>query len=137
MVDRSSGEVLSAEAFAPVNATSGVDRRSKVLIRNPDKGVRRGQMTRDICPARPGAVTGASAFLPETGLLYIPSRRLCMDLEARTATTSAARASRARTSVSARQVTKRGEGWSAGISRRRGPPGPCPSAFRSPAACSR
>jgi glucose dehydrogenase len=98
VVDRSSGEVLSAEAFAPVNATSGVDRRSKVLIRNPDKGVRRGQMTRDICPARPGAVTGASAFLPETGLLYIPSRRL---------------------------------------SRRRGPPGPCPSAFHSPAACSR
>ncbi|WP_456316255.1 outer membrane protein assembly factor BamB family protein [Teichococcus oryzae] len=85
VIDRGSGELLSAEAFAPVNATAGVDRRTATLIRNPDKAVRRGLMTRDICPARPGAVTGASAFLPETGLLYIPSRRLCMDMEARNA----------------------------------------------------
>lgn len=85
VIDRGSGELLSAEAFAPVNATSGVDRRTATLIRNPDKAVRRGLTTRDICPARPGAVTAASAFLPETGLLYIPSRRLCMDMEARNA----------------------------------------------------
>ena len=85
VIDRASGELLSAEAFAPVNAASGVDRRTATLIRNPDKAVRRGLMTRDICPARPGAVTAASAFLPETGLLYIPSRRLCMDMEARNA----------------------------------------------------
>jgi len=66
-----------------VNATAGVDLRTATLRRNEDKAVRRGMMTRDICPGRPGAVTGASAFLPETGLLYIPSRRLCMDMEAR------------------------------------------------------
>lgn len=85
VLDRGSGELLSAEAFVPVNATTGVDRRTAALIRNPDKAVRQGLTTRDICPARPGAITAASAYLPETGLLYIPSRRLCMDMEARNA----------------------------------------------------
>ncbi|MBI0539114.1 PQQ-dependent dehydrogenase, methanol/ethanol family [Roseomonas sp. KE2513] len=85
VLDRGTGEILSAEPFVPVNATAGVDLATGALRRDESKAVRRGRMTRDICPASPGAVTGASAFLPETGLLYIPSRRLCMDMEARNA----------------------------------------------------
>ena len=85
MLDSRTGEMLSAEPFVPVNATSGVDLPTGALIRNADKAVRRGMTTRDICPAHPGAVGGSSAFLPATGLLYIPSRRLCMDMEARNA----------------------------------------------------
>lgn len=85
VLDRGTGEMLSAEPFVPVNATAGVDLATATLRRVEGKAVRRGRMTRDICPAKPGAVTGASAYLPETGLLYIPSRRLCMDIEARSA----------------------------------------------------
>lgn len=85
VLDRGTGEILSAEPFVPVNATAGVDLATATLRRDEGKAVRRGRMTRDVCPAHPGAVTGASAYLPETGLLYIPSRRLCMDMEARNA----------------------------------------------------
>nr|WP_237182461.1 PQQ-binding-like beta-propeller repeat protein [Roseomonas marmotae] len=85
VLDREKGEILSAEPFVPVNATAGVELRTGALSRNPEKGIRRGGTTRHICPASPGAVTGASAFLASTGLLYIPARRLCMDMEARNA----------------------------------------------------
>lgn len=85
LLDRDDGTILSAAPFVPVNATTGVDLRTGALSRNPAKAVKRGTTAQDICPAHPGAVTGASAFLPATGLLYIPSRRLCMDMEARNA----------------------------------------------------
>jgi PQQ-dependent dehydrogenase (methanol/ethanol family) len=85
VLDRLTGEMLSAEPFVPINATAGVDLRTGALRRNEDRAVRRGMMTRDICPGRPGAAGDGIAFLPTTGLLYIPSRRLCMDMEARNA----------------------------------------------------
>jgi PQQ-dependent dehydrogenase (methanol/ethanol family) len=85
VLDRDSGEILSATPFLPVNATTGVDPRTGALSRNPAKAVKQSGTTRDICPGHPGAVTGASAFLPATGLLYIPARQLCMDMEARNA----------------------------------------------------
>jgi len=85
VLDRDSGAMLSAQPFVPMNATDGVDLRTGVLSRNPAKAVRQGGLTRDICPGYPGAVTAAAAFLPATGLLYIPARQLCMDMEARNA----------------------------------------------------
>ena len=86
VLDRLSGALLSAEAFLPVNATQGLDPKQGVLRRNPAKEVRSGGTTTGICPAHPGAVGGATAYSPRTGLLYIPARRLCMDLEARDTT---------------------------------------------------
>jgi PQQ-dependent dehydrogenase (methanol/ethanol family) len=86
VLDRLSGALLSAEAFLPVNATEGLDPEQGLLRRNPAKAVRSGGTTTGICPAHPGAVGGAAAYSPRTGLLYIPGRRLCMDLEARDTT---------------------------------------------------
>ncbi|MFC7554842.1 c-type cytochrome [Pseudoroseomonas wenyumeiae] len=86
VLDRLSGALLSAEAFLSVNATEGLDPAQGVLRRNPAKQVRSGGTTTGICPAHPGAVGGAAAYSPRTGLLYIPARRLCMDLEARDTT---------------------------------------------------
>ena len=85
VLDRSSGEILSAHPFVDVNATKGVDHGSGTLRRNPDKAIRVNSTTRDICPAWPGATGGTAqaAFSPQTGLLYIPASRLCMDMEAR------------------------------------------------------
>jgi PQQ-dependent dehydrogenase (methanol/ethanol family) len=86
VLDRLNGALLSVEAFLPVNATEGLDPARGVLRRNPAKDVRSGGTTTGICPGHPGAVGGAASYSPHTGLLYIPARRLCMDLEARDTT---------------------------------------------------
>jgi lanthanide-dependent methanol dehydrogenase len=87
VLDRPSGAILSANRFLTVNATDGVDISSGKLHRNPAKANHVNATTRDICPAWPGATgrTAQAAYSPQTGLLYIPGSRLCMDMEARRA----------------------------------------------------
>jgi lanthanide-dependent methanol dehydrogenase len=87
LLDRTNGEILSVHPFVEVNATDGVDVHNNTLRRNPDKAIQVNSTTRDICPAWPGATGGTAqaAFSPQTGLLYIPVSRLCMDMEARQA----------------------------------------------------
>ena len=83
VLDRQTGEVLSAEAFGYVNASKGVDLASGKLIPNPDKEPRLTKVVRDICPNASGAKDwNPSAFSPRTGLLYIPHANLCMDYQA-------------------------------------------------------
>jgi lanthanide-dependent methanol dehydrogenase len=80
VLDRSSGEVLSADAFFPLNSSKGVDLASGRLIPEPGKLPRLGRVVRDICPAALGAKDwNPTAFSPRTGLIYIPHARLCMD----------------------------------------------------------
>ncbi|MDB5512286.1 MAG: PQQ-dependent dehydrogenase, methanol/ethanol family [Enterovirga sp.] len=87
VLDRVTGEVLSAEPFVPVNASRGVDLATGALLRSDNKTTRIGTMTRDVCPSLTGPVTpGGAALSPETGLLYIATSRLCMDIEPRPAT---------------------------------------------------
>jgi PQQ-dependent dehydrogenase (methanol/ethanol family) len=82
IIDRATGEVLAADAFAHVNWASGVDLETGRPIKNPDKATGFGKVIRDICPAAPGAKDWQpSAFSPATGLLYIPHNNLCMDME--------------------------------------------------------
>jgi lanthanide-dependent methanol dehydrogenase len=82
VIDRTTGEVLSADPFVHINATKGVDLKSGRLIYNPEKHQKLGQVVRDICPASPGAKDwNASAYSPRTGLLYVPHSNLCMDWE--------------------------------------------------------
>jgi PQQ-dependent dehydrogenase (methanol/ethanol family) len=82
LLDRTTGEVLSAEPFAHVNSASGVDLKSGRLIPVEEKKPRIGQVTRQICPAAPGAKDWQPmSFSPRTGLLYIPHNNLCEDLE--------------------------------------------------------
>ena len=85
LLDRSSGQILSAQAFVDVNATEGVDLPSGALRRNRAKATHVSSTTRDVCPAWPGATGGTAqaAYAPRTGLLYLPVNRLCMDIEAR------------------------------------------------------
>src|SRR5207237_9766439 len=80
VIDRASGEVLSADAFAHVTSTLGVDVAGGALRYNPDKAPRSGRIIRDICPASPGAKSWQpSAWSPRTKLLYIPHQNLCQD----------------------------------------------------------
>lgn len=86
VLDRLSGEILSAEPFTAVNATRGVDLATGALRRDDAKAARTNVMARDVCPAWTGATgSGAPAYSPRTELLYIPASRLCMDIEVRNA----------------------------------------------------
>ena len=82
VLDRVSGEVLSAKPYGYITSTSGVDLKTGKLQYVPEKTPRLGVVVRDICPASPGVKDWQpSAFSPRTGLLYIPHNNLCMDEE--------------------------------------------------------
>jgi PQQ-dependent dehydrogenase (methanol/ethanol family) len=82
MMDRTNGEVLSAEPFGYINSTAGVDLATGDLKYVESKHPTLGEVVRNICPASPGAKDWQpSAFSPRTGLLYIPHQNLCMDVQ--------------------------------------------------------
>ena len=82
VLDRITGEVLSATPYVHITSTKGVDLQSGRLIYAEDKKPEIGKVVRDICPAAPGAKDWQpSAFSPQTGLLYMPHNNLCMDWE--------------------------------------------------------
>jgi lanthanide-dependent methanol dehydrogenase len=82
VLDRATGEVLSADAFVRVNSSKGVDLKSGRLIPNEEKEPKTGKVVRDIAPAAPGAKDWEpSAFSPRTGLVYLPHLNLAMDFE--------------------------------------------------------
>jgi PQQ-dependent dehydrogenase (methanol/ethanol family) len=80
VIDRTNGQVLSADPYAPINSSKGVDLKTGRLILNPDKETKLGREVRDICPTASGAKDWMpSSFSPQTGLLYIPHENMCMD----------------------------------------------------------
>ena len=86
LLDRASGEVLSAEPFAHVTTAHGVDLKSGRPQMNPEKEPHPGRLVQDACPAAPGAKDWQpSAFSPLTKLLYVPHNNLCQDEEAQEA----------------------------------------------------
>jgi PQQ-dependent dehydrogenase (methanol/ethanol family) len=82
LMDRATGEVLSAQPFVHITASLGVDVSTGELKLDPAKQPKIGKVVRDICPAAPGGKDWQpSAFSPRTGFLYIPHQNLCMDEE--------------------------------------------------------
>jgi PQQ-dependent dehydrogenase (methanol/ethanol family) len=82
VMDRTSGEVLSATPFARITSSKGVDLRTGRLIPDSDKTPMTGKVIRDIAPASPGAKDWEPcAWSPLTQLLYIPHENLSMDYE--------------------------------------------------------
>ena len=80
VLDRATGEVLSADAFVHVTTSTGVDMKTGQLKYNPKTEPKVGQATRNICPASPGAKDWQpSAWSPRTRLLYLPHQNLCQD----------------------------------------------------------
>jgi lanthanide-dependent methanol dehydrogenase len=83
VVDRTNGQVLSADPYVHITASTGVDLHTGRLVPVSEKEPEVGIVKRDICPAAPGAKDwNPSAYSPKTGLLYIPHNNLCMDFEA-------------------------------------------------------
>jgi PQQ-dependent dehydrogenase (methanol/ethanol family) len=83
VLDRASGQVLSANPFVHITTSKGVDLQTGRLIYNEEKNTgQMGIVIRDICPASPGGKDwNPSAFSPRTGLLYLPHNNLCEDAE--------------------------------------------------------
>ena len=82
VLDRTTGEVLSADPFVHITSSKGVDLKSGRLIHAPEKQPQTRIVVREICPAAPGAKDwNPAAYSPRTGLVYVPHNNLCMDFE--------------------------------------------------------
>ena len=82
VLDRVTGEVLSATPYHYLTSVSGVDLKTGRLQMVEAKIPKTGQTVRDICPNASGAKDwNPSAYSPQTGLLYIPHVNLCMDVQ--------------------------------------------------------
>jgi lanthanide-dependent methanol dehydrogenase len=81
-LDRATGRVLVAKAFALENWAKSVDLATGRPVVDPTKetGVSRGNV-KGICPSLEGAVSPASpaAYSPRTHLFYTSTNNLCMD----------------------------------------------------------
>ena len=81
VMDRATGEVLSADTYGHVTWAKGIDLKTgrPILAEGMGTGNR---MARGVCPASPGAKDWQpSAYSPRTGLLYLPQNNLCMDYQ--------------------------------------------------------
>jgi lanthanide-dependent methanol dehydrogenase len=82
VIDRTTGEALSADPFVHITSTKGIDLAKGRPIEDESKKPVLGKVIRDICPASPGGKDWQpSAYSPRTGYLYIPANNLCMDFE--------------------------------------------------------
>jgi lanthanide-dependent methanol dehydrogenase len=82
VLDRATGELLSAEPFVPVNWASGFDLKTGEVHKNEDKQTHFGKYAKDVCPSSTGGKEFVpSSFDPKTGYLYIPAHNTCMDYE--------------------------------------------------------
>jgi PQQ-dependent dehydrogenase (methanol/ethanol family) len=83
VMDRVSGEVISATPYVHITTSTGVDLTSGDIKYAADKKLRAGVVIRDICPAAPGGKDWQpSSYSPRTKLVYIPHQNLCQDEEA-------------------------------------------------------
>jgi PQQ-dependent dehydrogenase (methanol/ethanol family) len=80
VLDRRTGQVLSADPFTYINSIKRIDMKTGRPVFAEDKQPRPGRVLRQVCPASPGAKDwNPSAFSPHTGLVYVPHINLCMD----------------------------------------------------------
>jgi PQQ-dependent dehydrogenase (methanol/ethanol family) len=86
IIDRATGQVLSANPFVHVNTTAGIDlktgRPHYVAAKKPVVG----KVVHEQCPhAAGGKDWQPAAYSPQTQLIYIPHQNLCQDEEVVTA----------------------------------------------------
>ncbi|HWI15771.1 MAG TPA: PQQ-binding-like beta-propeller repeat protein, partial [Burkholderiales bacterium] len=83
VIDRLSGEVLSATPFVAVTSSTGVDLETGRLKYVADKEPKVGRTVRDVCPGAPGAKDWQpAAYSPRTRLIYLPHHNICQDMQA-------------------------------------------------------
>ncbi len=82
VVDRTNGQIFSADKFDSVTSASGVNLKTGRYQPNNSLTPTLGKTVQNICPAAPGAKDWQpTAYSPVTHLLYIPHQHLCMDFK--------------------------------------------------------
>jgi PQQ-dependent dehydrogenase (methanol/ethanol family) len=82
VIDRRNGTLISAKAFQYINWATGVDMSTGRPIENPDMRPRQGYRAMGVCPAAIGAKNWMPmAINPHTGIIFMPTFNLCMDME--------------------------------------------------------
>ena len=82
VIDRTSGEVLSADAYDYVNSATGVDLKTGYPVLNTALTPVIDKTIKNVCPAAPGAKDWMpTAYSPRTKLMYVPHQHLCMDFQ--------------------------------------------------------
>jgi lanthanide-dependent methanol dehydrogenase len=80
VINRKTGQVLSADPYGPVNSYKGVDLKTGRPIVNAEKETHVGVTVKNICPTASGSKDwNPSSFSTHTGLMYIPHENLCID----------------------------------------------------------
>lgn len=80
VIDRTTGQVLSADGYDTINATKGIDLKTGRPEINREKVPEVGKTITDICPNADGAKDWQpSAWSPRTKLIYVPHQHLCMN----------------------------------------------------------
>jgi alcohol dehydrogenase (cytochrome c) len=83
VIDRATGEILSADPYDHITATKSIDLKTGRPIENEEKAPVLGKTIEDICPAAPGVKDWQpTAWSPRTKLLYVPHQHLCMNFKA-------------------------------------------------------
>lgn len=86
VMDRETGELLSAVPFVPVTWSTGYDLKTGLPSMVTSKETHAGVNVKGICPGNIGGKSVfPTAFSPRTGLLYIPATHICMDYEGKQA----------------------------------------------------
>ena len=81
-LDRTTGKVLVAEPYGPVNWATKIDLTTGRPVEDPSKRTNAKGNTQGICPAAIGFKDQQpSSYDPETGLFFVPTNNICMDYE--------------------------------------------------------
>jgi alcohol dehydrogenase (cytochrome c) len=81
-LDRTTGKVLVANAFGPVNWAKSIDLTTGRPVEDASKRTTAKGNTEGICPAAIGFKDQQpSAYSPKTGWNYVPVNNICMDYE--------------------------------------------------------
>jgi lanthanide-dependent methanol dehydrogenase len=81
-LDRTTGKVLVANAYGPVNWAKSIDLTTGRPVEDASKRTTAKGNTEGICPAAIGFKDQQpSAYSPKTGWNYVPTNNICMDYE--------------------------------------------------------
>jgi lanthanide-dependent methanol dehydrogenase len=82
VIDRETGEVVSADPYDTVNAYKGLDLKTGRIIPDETLAPDLNRVVKNVCPAPPGAKDWQpSAWSPRTKLLYVPHQHLCANFK--------------------------------------------------------
>ena len=85
VLNRKTGQLVSANPFVLVNWAKGIDRATGRPIEVAEKRPRQDVWARDVCPNLFGGKNWEPmSYSSQTGLVYIPTFNLCMDIVNRT-----------------------------------------------------